>query len=81
MTAETWQPGDTLPSLPMRRFDGIQGVCHHDLIELSDDHDFYCRLCYRFTGWQLANFWKNWSQLGPHNDTLPPLPWLHGPAA
>ena len=73
MTAETWQPGDRLP--------GVFGADGHDLIEEYDDHEFHCRFCYPWDGQQLAAFWGHWSNLGPHNDTLPPLPWLHGPAA
>lgn len=73
MTAETWQPGDTLPS--------ILGVFHHDLIELYDDHPFHCFACFRKTDSHQELYWERENMLGSHDDTSPPLPWLHGRAA
>ena len=84
MTAQTWQPGDTLPHLIGEDEDGdplVETAACHDLIEEYDDHeDERLGGCWFELPWTPST-WHYAGQLGPHDDTLPPLPWLHGRAS
>ena len=75
MTAETWQPGDILPGHEEL------GQVYHALVEDFNDHRcLEGEECDWFPVWDDED-WADMTQLGPHDDTLPPLPWLHGTAS
>ena len=75
MSAETWQPGDALPGVEF-------GADYHALVEETEDHSCsrWSDRCEFSEPWD-PQLWRALSHLGPHDDTLPPLPWLHGRAS